>query len=68
MTETACRTALVTGASSGIGLELATLFARDGHDLVLVAGFGNALLVQGTRLAPRRLSTAIARRVQESRK
>jgi short-subunit dehydrogenase len=35
---------------------------------VVVAGFGNALLVQGTRLAPRRLSTAIARRIQESRK
>ncbi|HEY7112756.1 MAG TPA: SDR family oxidoreductase [Thermoanaerobaculia bacterium] len=29
--------AVVTGASSGLGLELATIAARDGHDLVLVA-------------------------------
>ena len=30
-------TALITGASSGIGLELARLFARDRHNLILVA-------------------------------
>lgn len=31
------QTALITGASSGIGLDLAHLFARDGHHVVLVA-------------------------------
>jgi len=35
--------ALITGASSGIGLELAKLFARESHDLALVARSYNTL-------------------------
>jgi short-subunit dehydrogenase len=37
-------TVLITGASGGIGLELAKIFAKDGYDLVLTARSENKLL------------------------
>jgi short-subunit dehydrogenase len=45
------KTALITGASSGLGLELARLFAQDGHDLVVVARRRDHLETLATRLA-----------------
>jgi uncharacterized protein len=44
------KTALITGASAGLGAELAQLFASDGHDLVLVARRRGELEALGARL------------------
>jgi short-subunit dehydrogenase len=43
----------VTGASAGIGLELARILAREGHDLVLVARRESALKELGEELKDR---------------
>ena len=43
-------TALITGASGGIGFELAKLFARNHYDLVLVARSGDKLAQVGGEL------------------
>ena len=47
------QTALITGASSGIGLELANVFARNGYDLVLVARREDKLLALQSTLEAR---------------
>jgi short-subunit dehydrogenase len=45
------QTALVTGASAGIGVDLAECFARDGYDLILTARSEGALGEVANRLA-----------------
>src|SRR5258706_10571834 len=45
------QTALITGASSGIGLELARCFAEDGYNLVLVARSAGTLEAEASKLA-----------------
>ena len=45
-------TVLITGASGGIGYELAKLFARDHHDLILVARSGDRLAQVARELEP----------------
>jgi short-subunit dehydrogenase len=45
------QTALITGASGGIGVDLADCFARDGYDLILTARSEGALKEVAARLA-----------------
>lgn len=49
--------ALITGASSGIGKAMAEQFARDGHDVVLVARSVEAMRLQAVELERRYATT-----------
>ncbi|MGN6517326.1 MAG: SDR family NAD(P)-dependent oxidoreductase [Rhizomicrobium sp.] len=52
------QTALVTGASYGIGLDLAECFAKDGYNLILTARSADALKKEADRLAAQHKITA----------
>jgi short-subunit dehydrogenase len=45
------QTALITGASAGIGVDLAECFARDGYDVIITARTESALRAVADRLA-----------------
>jgi NADP-dependent 3-hydroxy acid dehydrogenase YdfG len=53
------RTALITGASSGIGKAIAENFARDGYDVILAARSVDKITTQATELEKRHGITAI---------
>ncbi len=59
--------AVVTGASSGIGLEIARLLAADGYDLLLVASGEKKLLEVAARFAGESGKTAAALAVDLAR-
>ncbi|HVZ56439.1 MAG TPA: SDR family NAD(P)-dependent oxidoreductase, partial [Chitinophagaceae bacterium] len=52
-------TAVITGASGGIGLELAREFARDGYDLVLVARSEDKLRTLARELGARGITAHV---------
>jgi NAD(P)-dependent dehydrogenase (short-subunit alcohol dehydrogenase family) len=63
-------TVLVTGAFGGIGYELAKLFARDRHNLILVARSGDKLAQVRSHesfLGHSPLTNFVARRIPCSR-
>ena len=47
----ASQTALITGASGGIGVDLAECFAKDGYDIIVTARSEDALKAVAERLA-----------------
>ncbi|MEP2782657.1 MAG: SDR family oxidoreductase [Pseudoruegeria sp.] len=53
------KTAVITGASRGIGAATARLFAAEGANVVLVARSGNAITELATEIGPQALAIAV---------